>query len=577
MSEGTFMVTQGTTIDTLAAHYGKRVITSSGRRGFRMGCPVHQGTDPNCSVFESDGGRIGANCWSTGCEPSAIMVAMERDCNLSTINPPEYTFQATYRRNGKPVDVWRIDRPDGSKDFPTAGSREGIPLLIHGDAASDLIIVVEGERAARAVQRAGFTAASYLGGAKSVKFADYSILKDKTVAIWPDNDVTGFEAGELAARKAQEAGADPVWFLAPVEGDKADAANVPPADLPAMIDERLATATPFEDGPGPEVAKPFRLVWRDMADVADLPEINWILPGVLAAPSVALLTGATKAGKTLFTLALLKAATTGQPFLGYTIPMMRAWYLTEMTDYVLKAQLGIIDWTPPRNIFPVAYKNEQDFFQMSPQALADALLWDYESAVDAGIPPKLVCFDTLGRWLRGFDFNDYSQVNAATEPLLRVASELKDDGCIVLLLHHQRKGGGRGTDGSLGSQALSGAVDTHCGLTIKSADSEIRALNIQSRLGIGELGSYAEIELILPAGEYRVISSDPEDVESMVLEFMQEQPEGATPKGIREALDLDQNQQSRACTALVKTLALTTTGKTNKTRYHLAEQAPKLT
>ena len=109
---------------------------------------------------------------------------------------------------------------------------------------------------------------------------------------------------------------------------------------------------------------------------------------------------------------------------------------------------------------------------MSPQALADALLWDYESAVDAGIPPKLVCFDTLGRWLRGFDFNDYSQVNAATEPLLRVASELKDDGCIVLLLHHQRKGGGRGTDGSLGSQALSGAVDTHCGLTIKSADSE---------------------------------------------------------------------------------------------------------
>ena len=85
-----------------------------------------------------------------------------------------------------------------------------------------------------------------------------------------------------------------------------------------------------------------------MADVADLPEINWILPGVLAAPSVALRTGATKAGKTLFTLALLKAATTGQPFLGYTIPMMRAWYLTEMTDYVLKAQLGIIDWTPPR-------------------------------------------------------------------------------------------------------------------------------------------------------------------------------------------------------------------------------------
>ena len=64
----------------------------------------------------------------------------------------------------------------------------------------------------------------------------------------------------MAARKAQEAGADPVWLLEPVAGDKADAANVPPADLPAMIDERLATATPFENGPGPEGAKPFRLV-----------------------------------------------------------------------------------------------------------------------------------------------------------------------------------------------------------------------------------------------------------------------------------------------------------------------------
>ena len=55
-----------------------------------------------------------------------------------------------------------------------------------------------------------------------------------------------------------------------------------------------------------------------MADVSDLPPVSWILPGVLAEASMCMLTGATKAGKTLFVLALLKTATTGLPFLGYT-------------------------------------------------------------------------------------------------------------------------------------------------------------------------------------------------------------------------------------------------------------------
>ena len=142
------------TIDTLAAHYGKHVLTKSGRRGFRMGCPVHSGKDPNCAVFESSAGRIGAFCFSLGCEPSAIMTAMEQDCNLEAINPLGHTFQGTYRRGSDPVDVWREDRPNGTKAYPTPGSRDGIPLLIHGREEDDLMIVIEGEKTGRAVQRA---------------------------------------------------------------------------------------------------------------------------------------------------------------------------------------------------------------------------------------------------------------------------------------------------------------------------------------------------------------------------------------------------------------------------------------
>ena len=363
------------------------------------------------------------------------------------------------------------------------------------------------------------------------------------------------------------------------------------ADLtPDAVGVFIAGRKPWA-GPGPEQAgegvdlppdddgqpQAFHLVWRDMADVVDLPPVNWIIPGVLAEASVCMLTGATKAGKTLFVLALLKAATTGLPFLGYTIPTMHGWYLTEMTDYVLKAQLGIIDWMPPQGLFPTAYKNEQDFLEMTPRALADGLLWDYDAALTSDRAPKLIIIDTLSRWLRGFDFNDYSQVTSATEPLLQAASELKRDGVSFLLLHHQRKSGGRGTDGSLGSQALSGSVDTHCGLTLKSVDSEIRALSIQSRLGLGDLGSYVEIELALPAGEYRVVAGESENVAAAVVEYLTDHPDGASPKAMREALEIDdRHQMARACTALVESGVLASTGKSNAKRYFMAGQVDQL-
>ena len=191
--------------------------------------------------------------------------------------------------------------------------------------------------------------------------------------------------------------------------------------------------------------------------------------------------------------------------------------------------------------------------------------------------PKLIIIDTLGRWLRGFDFNDYSQVTSATEPILQAASDLKRDGVSFLLLHHQRKGGGPRTESSLGSQALSGSVDTHCGLTLKSVDSEIRQLSIQSRLGLGDLGSYVEIELALPAGEYRVVADESENVEAAVVEYLTDHTDGASPKALREALEInDRHQMARACTALVESGVLASTGKANATRYFMAGQVAQL-
>ena len=230
-------------IERIAVHYGYELRLERGSKGLRMRCPAHHGEDDNCHVFESYHGRIAARCFSRGCEPSEILATIERDTGIPTLNPKGHTFQATYKGASEPIDVWRIDR-DGRKSYPTPGSRDGVPLELWGDEGAETIIVCEGEKAARAIQRAGWTAASYIGGTMCAGKADYSKLRDRTIFVWPDNDSPGLKAGKDAANAAYLAGAR-VRMLPPVgaPGSGDDAADVD--DLPSMISDLMSRATEF--------------------------------------------------------------------------------------------------------------------------------------------------------------------------------------------------------------------------------------------------------------------------------------------------------------------------------------------
>lgn len=72
------------------------------------------------------------------------------------------------------------------------------------------------------------------------------------------------------------------------------------------------------------------------------------------------------------------------------------------------------------------------------------------------------------------------------------------------------------------------------------------------------------------------MAGDAEDFEDSVLEYLTDRPDGASPKAIRDALEIeDANQLTRLCKLLHDRGTITRTGKANTTRYYLAGEGPE--
>lgn len=72
------------------------------------------------------------------------------------------------------------------------------------------VLVVEGEKAADAAREllgTQFAVTTWSGGSSAVRLADWSPLSGRDITIWPDADVPGIKAADLAVEKLREAGA----------------------------------------------------------------------------------------------------------------------------------------------------------------------------------------------------------------------------------------------------------------------------------------------------------------------------------------------------------------------------------
>ena len=224
-------------IETTAKLIADRYQAKWDGKDWRMPCPAHRGDGNNLAVREAEDGRLLVRCWSHECTFNEILAACQRD-GIEVSRRwvyPDGKLAHRVDRNGQPKDL------RGSK-----GSTKGVPLLIRGDSPGALVVLCEGESDADAVLAAeleGIAAGCWAGGAKMAGAADYSAVKGRNVAIWPDYDAEGERALDAAGVACFGAGAASIEVVRRVgpEGEGQGAADL----LPSAIDLWLAGRTPW--------------------------------------------------------------------------------------------------------------------------------------------------------------------------------------------------------------------------------------------------------------------------------------------------------------------------------------------
>lgn len=355
--------------------------------------------------------------------------------------------------------VYRYDPPTGKEfrpwDVRARKWRAPEPRPLYNLPAlpgADTVILVEGEKCADALIRAGFVATTAMNGAKApVDKTDWSSLKNKDVLIWPDHDTSGWEYAERAAHACAAAGCHYVSIL------------VPPSDKPPKWDAADAIIEGFDCASF--IAQAERRVVQAASVKAEIPILptfslgdllddntplpkDLIEPRVLTPGGLLVFGGAPKVGKSDFLLAWLTHMAAGASFLGMTPPVpLRVFYLqAEVQYHYLRERVKAIHLSPTH--LPLARSN----FITTPQL--HLILDDdgLEKVIPAmvlafkGLAPDIIVIDPIRNVFDGGDIGGENDNGAMLYFLSQRVERLRqavnpDAG--VILAHHTKKLGKR--------------------------------------------------------------------------------------------------------------------------------------
>ncbi|MDH5528299.1 MAG: AAA family ATPase, partial [Nitrospirota bacterium] len=348
--------------------------------------------------------------------------------------------------------VYRFDPPGGKTFRPWDATRQRFgdptpwPLYnLPGIAKANTVVLVEGEKCADALIGLGLCATTAMHGAgaitKTLK-TDWSPLKGKQVAVWPDKDAVGWRYAEAVAEAAAKAGARSVAILVPPE-DRPEKWDVADA-----VDEGFDCAAFIRDGEHKVVKDapaglPTFTLGELLDDDSPLPP-DLVGPRVLTPGGLLVFGGAPKVGKSDFLLSWLTHMAAGATFLGMTPPRpLRVFYLqAEVQYHYLRERVKGI------NIPPHRISDARRNLVATPQlrlVLNDAGLERIIPAIDGafgGEAPDIIAIDPIRNVFDGGgdagENDNQAMLYFLSERVERLRHAVNPDAGVILT-HHTRK------------------------------------------------------------------------------------------------------------------------------------------
>jgi hypothetical protein len=210
------------------------------------------------------------------------------------------------------------------------------------------------------------------------------------------------------------------------------------------------------------------ITFETIKQVQERPPIDYLIHGLLSSGAITMILAEPKAGKSTFAAQLCVAAALGESFLGLPAPSdpLRVVILTPETD----ARDYEIDLSEiSRDVYGV----EDAAGVLGNRVMISEASFDVLAASEAEldeavaslrkVDPDVVVLDSYYNFIdSAADIIDYLGMAERVSAIKAIARDL---GCAILLIHHSRKAaatqeGSSAVSASLGSQALTGAVDT---------------------------------------------------------------------------------------------------------------------
>ena len=459
-------------------------------------CPAHDDARNSLSVSEGQDGRILLKCHA-GCCVEDIAGALGLSVkdlfaedaggamgwnDTIAAKPPgrrsppvvaTYTYPngAQKLRRADKSFVWR--RPDGKDGW--IWSRKGLPhtLYIAGELAGGGVFVCEGEKDVDNLHAwIGGCAVSGEDGAGPGKWRkEYTEqLKGRAVCIFQDNDAVGRAfAQETAAALYGVASSvkvldiSTVWPEIPEHGDVSDliAWAGTKEKVRGLLSELIAAApqwTPdaappmVQSGETPET-KPLKTISAPELQSADLPPVKYIIEGMLP-DGTAIISAASKIGKSWMVLHAGLSIAAGQPFMGHDTEQCGVLYLA-LEDSLNRLQDRM------NKILGSAPAPAQFHFTTEAPTLDTGLLDALDEHLKQHPETRLIIIDTLQK-VRGQALPREAAYAQDYREMGVVKAHMDKKGVSVLFVHHNRKMVDADDPFNMisGTNAIMGAADT---------------------------------------------------------------------------------------------------------------------